>query len=101
MCFKNKLGADLDFSEYYNKDLRRDEFLFSESVGRFIIETDPQHYEKIMELAKKFNITAKKIGVLIPNPEIFIDGLEIEKIKLDVMKMKKLYDSTIPNLMEI
>jgi len=101
MCFKNKLGANLDFSEYYDKQLRKDEFLFSESVGRFIIETAPQNYDRIIGLAKKFNITAKKIGVLIPNPEIIINGLESETVKLDVVLMKKLYDSTIPNLMEI
>jgi len=101
MCFKNKLGANLDFSEYYDKQLRKDGFLFSESVGRFIIETAPQNYDRIIGLAKKFNITAKKIGVLIPNPEIIINGLESETVKLDVVLMKKLYDSTIPNLMEI
>ena len=101
MCFKNNLGAELDFTEYYDKDLRENEFLFSESVGRFIIETDPQQYDKIMSIAKEFNVMIKKIGVLIPNPEIIIKGLRIETIKLDVEKMKKLYDSTIPNLMEI
>ena len=101
MCFKNKLGANLNFSDYYDKQLRKDEFLFSESVGRFIIETTPQNYDRIIGLAKKFNITAKKVGVLIPNPEIIIDGLEIETVKLDVLQMKKLWDSTIPNLMEL
>ncbi|MFX1339090.1 MAG: phosphoribosylformylglycinamidine synthase subunit PurL [Promethearchaeota archaeon] len=101
MCFKNRLGAKLNFSEYYSNVMQTDEFLFSESVGRFIIETAPENYERIIELAKKFNITANKIGILIPNPEIIIEGLELEPIKLDVLQMKKLYDSTIPNLMEI
>jgi phosphoribosylformylglycinamidine synthase len=101
MCFKNRLGANLDFSDYYNTDLRKDEFLFSESVGRFIIETNPQNYDKIIKIAEEFNITAKKIGTLIPKPEIIIDGLNTEPIKLDVLRLKKLHESTIPNLMEI
>jgi phosphoribosylformylglycinamidine synthase len=101
MCFKNKLGANLDFSEYYNKELQKDEFLFSESVGRFIIETEPQNYDQIIKLAKKYNITAEKIGTLIPNPEIIINGFNMEPIKLDVLQLKKLHESTIPDLMEI
>jgi phosphoribosylformylglycinamidine synthase len=101
MSFKNNLGANLDFSDYYNTELRKDEFLFSESAGRFIIETDPQNYDKIMELAKKSDVVVNKIGSLIPNPEIIIEGLNMEPIKLDVLQLKKLHESTIPNLMEI
>ena len=101
MCFKNNLGAELNFKGCYNEDLRDDEFLFSESVGRFVIETSPKDYNKIMEIAKKFNVDVKKIGVLIPNPIINLKGLKKEDFQLDIKKMKKLYDSTIPNLMEI
>ena len=101
MCFKNNLGAELNFKGCYNEDLRDDEFLFSESVGRFVIETSPKDYNKIMEIAKKFNVDVKKIGVLIPTPIINLKGLKKEDFQLDIKKMKKLYDSTIPNLMEI
>ncbi len=101
MCFKNNLGAELNFKGCYNEDLRDDEFLFSESVGRFVIETSPKDYNKIMEIAKKFNVDVKKIGVLIPNPIINLKGLKKEDFQLNIKKMKKLYDSTIPNLMEI
>jgi phosphoribosylformylglycinamidine synthase len=101
MCFKNKLGADLNFSNTFNEKLRDDEFLFSESVGRFIIETDPDKYESILEISKHFNIEINKIGVITAKPEISIKGLRSESFKLNLNKMKILFDSTIPNLMEI
>ncbi len=101
MCFKNEIGANLDFTVFNDENLRDDEFLFSESVGRFVIETDPSDYESIMNIAKKFQVTVKNVGVLISNPEIIIKGLKPKTFKLDITKMKKLYDSTIPNLMEI
>ncbi len=101
MCFKNKLGVDLNLADCYDEELRDDEFLFSESVGRFIIETNPEDHDIIIELSKQFDVNAKKIGVLISSPEIHIRGLRSEDLKLDVVKMKTLYDSTMPNLMEI
>jgi len=100
MCFKNKLGADMDLSAYNINKLRDDELLFSETVGRFIIETNPKDYDEILGLAEKFNVTVKKIGVLTSKPEINIQGLN-QDVKLNIIKMKELYDSTIPNLMEI
>jgi len=101
MCFKHELGADLDLSNCYSEDLRDDEFLFSESVGRFIIETDPNDYNTIVEISKKYEITINKIGIVTTNPEINIKGLRSHSFKLNVEKMKDLFDSTIPNLMEI
>ncbi len=101
MCFKNKLGANLDLSNCFDDNLRDDEILFSESVGRFVIETEPKEYDKIMEIAKNFNVKIKKVGLLISNPEINIKGLKGKKLKLDIKKMKELYESTIPSLMEI
>ncbi len=101
MCFKNNLGAELKLKGCYNENLRDDEFLFSESVGRFIIETDPKDYKIVIKKAEKFGVDLKKIGVLIPKPEMIIKGLKLKDLKLDVKKLKNLYDSTIPNLMEI
>ncbi|MFW9878979.1 MAG: AIR synthase-related protein, partial [Candidatus Thorarchaeota archaeon] len=101
MCFKHKLGADLDFSNCYDKNLRDDEFLFSESVGRFIIETNPKDHDLIVDLASQFKIDFKKVGKLISESKIIIRGINSKQFKLDLIKMKRLYDSTIPNFMEI
>ncbi|MCK4780541.1 MAG: hypothetical protein KAT57_10155, partial [Candidatus Lokiarchaeota archaeon] len=101
MCFKNNMGAELDLKNCFDEKMRDDEFLFSESYGRFIIETDPNDHDTILKLAKKYDINVKKIGVLISNPEIIVKGLRNNDIKLDVQKLKENFDSTIPNLMEI
>ena len=101
MCFKNCLGADLNFKGCYNEGLRDDEFLFSESVGRFIIEVDSNNSEKIMEIAKGFQVEVKNIGVLNSESNITVKGLTEKDFLIDVKKMKELYDTTIPNLMEI
>jgi len=101
MCFKNKIGTELNLNSYHNQDLNDDELLFSESVGRFIVEVDPKDTQKIMKLAEGFRVVVKKIGVLTPNYELRISGLKGKDILVDLNKMKKLYDSTIPNLMEI
>jgi len=98
MCFKNKLGADMNLTDYNINKLRDDELLFSETVGRFIIETNPNDYDNILGLAEKFNVTVKKIGVLTNKPEIHIKGLN-QDVKLNINKMKEFYDSTIPDLM--
>ncbi len=100
MCFKNNLGADLDFTKSYDEKLRDDEFLFSESNGRFIIETESKDYHKILETAKKHGVNAKKIGVLISDPKIIIRGLKSQGFKLNISKLKEKFESTIPNLME-
>jgi len=101
MCFKDKFGADLDFSNSFDENLRDDEFLFSESGGRFIIETEPNDYYTILEISKKFDVEIKKIGVLTDKPDISIKGLRSQSFKLNVEKLKELFDSTIPGLMEI
>lgn len=100
MCFKNKLGVNLDLTNCLDDKLRDDEFLFSESNGRFIIETDPKDFDKIMNLANKYGVYLKKIGVLIPQPEIKVKGLKNKDFKLSIPKLKEYFDSTIPNLME-
>jgi phosphoribosylformylglycinamidine synthase II len=101
MCFKSNLGANLNLEDCYNQKLRDDEFLFSESVGRFIIETDPNDYDIIIKKAEKYNITIQKLGVIISKPKIIIKGLKSKEMELDLKSMKLLYGSTIPNLMEI
>ena len=101
MCFKNNLGAKLDLKNCFDDQLRDNEFLFSESYGRFIIETEPNDYDKILKMSKKYNVNIKKIGVLNSNPEIKIKGLRTNDIILEVQKLREGFNSTIPNLMEI
>jgi len=101
MCFKNGLGADLNLKECTIDELRDDELLFSESVGRFIIETSPNDLDMILKIANKHDIRVKKIGDITNNAQIILNGLKGNSVKLNLNKLKNLYDSTIPNLMEI
>ncbi len=100
MCFKNKLGAEITFNNGISA-LRDDEFLFSESAGRFIIETKPEHGQEVEKIAKKFNIKLKRIGTVLSEPHIIIKGLNEKNIILDVLKLKNLHGSTLKNLMEL
>ncbi len=99
MCFKNSMGANLDLTNCYDVTLKDDEILFSESNGRFIIETDPSDQIKILEISRKYGISAKKIGSLISEPKVHIQGLKSTSFSLDVIKLKDKYESTIPNIM--
>jgi phosphoribosylformylglycinamidine synthase II len=101
MCFDKCNGADLNLEKYKEKQLKDDELLFSETVGRFIIEISPDDYEKIIDIARNLSVTVEKIGKISSNPYINITGLNGKDLMLDVQKMKKLYDSTIPRYMEI
>jgi phosphoribosylformylglycinamidine synthase len=101
MCFRNNLGADLDFKDFKNDSLREDEFYFSESVGRFIIESDPEDFETIKQKADSHNVEIIKVGVIRPNPEFSIITQNGENILLDLTKMKRLHASTIPDMMEM
>ncbi|MBY9007404.1 MAG: phosphoribosylformylglycinamidine synthase subunit PurL [Candidatus Lokiarchaeota archaeon] len=101
MCFKNKLGANLQFNETYNSKMRVDEFLFSESVGRFILETESKNKKEIIELAKSFNISVNQIGMVISKSKINISGLNINDFTMDVFELENLHKNTIPNLMDI
>ena len=101
MCFKNNIGVDLDFTDCYNENIRDDDFLFSESYGRFIIETDPKDYDEILDKARKYKISTQKIGSLIPDQKIEIKGLRNQDFKLDIAILKEKFISTIPNIMEI
>jgi phosphoribosylformylglycinamidine synthase len=95
------LGANLDISNLSDENLRDDELLFSESHGRFIIETQPKDLNIVLELAEKNEVTVEKIGKVSNDQEIVVDGLKSNSFKIDLEKLKGLYKSTIPDLMEI
>lgn len=99
--FKNLLGADLELSDLLDENMRDDELLFSESHGRFVIETAPESFSEIKDLAEKNKVFIRKIGNVSNTPEISVSGLKTESFVLNLKKMEELYDSKIPDLMEI
>ena len=100
MCFKNNIGVDLDLNAFREGNLKDDELLCSESVGRFVVETSKSDYDKIMDVGRKYKISVRRIGTTIMEPEIRVKGLKTNNFTLNLKKMKHLHDSTIPNLMD-
>jgi len=72
-----------------------------DTFGRFIIETAPENFPEIKELAEKNNVFFRKIGNVSNKPEISVTSLKSESFVLNLNKMRELYDSKIPDLMEI
>ncbi|MEJ2250036.1 MAG: phosphoribosylformylglycinamidine synthase subunit PurL [Candidatus Lokiarchaeota archaeon] len=102
MCFENNLGAEIDLSKISEiKKESPDQYLFSESVGRFIIETDPNDLKEILNIAQNHRIEINQLGKIIENPDLIIKGLTNKEYKLSIPKMKSKFISTIPDLMEI
>lgn len=101
MCFENNYGATLDLGNLFKDNITEEELLYSESVGRFIIEINPKDFQNTNAIANKYDVPLYKIGKIEREPKINIQGLRTGDIHLDVQKLKKDYDSVIPNLMEI
>ncbi len=101
MCFENELGVILNLNGKFDDGLTDEEILFSESFGRFIIEVEPSNLEEIKKIANKFDVSITNLGILKEKSEILIKGLKSQEVQLDMLKMKKLYNATIPELMEI
>ncbi len=101
MCFKNKFGANLELDKIYDKKMRIDEFLFSESNGRFIIEVESNTTKKIIDLAENLKVEIYKIGSIISDPKINVTGLDDKDFTMDVFELEILYKNSIPNLMNI
>ena len=99
MSFPNELGADLNLYDCFDKDLTSEQILFSESVGRFIIEVDADKLKDLIVLIKKYKLYFKEIGVIIEEKQIKIKGLE-ENLNLDIIIAKNLFNSTLPRIME-
>ncbi|TXT64830.1 MAG: Phosphoribosylformylglycinamidine synthase subunit PurL [Promethearchaeota archaeon] len=101
MCFETQYGAALDLDILTKENLNEFELLYSESVGRFIIEVDPKNLEEIQSLANKLEVPIYRLGHITSEPKIKIAGFSSGEIILNIKEIKEKYDSTIPNLMEI
>ena len=90
-CFKNKIGAQVSIES----SLRLDSLLFGETQSRAIISARPDDESSIVELATKYNIPIRKIG-LTGGPNIKIN----DYIDLPIANLLKIYEDAIPKLME-
>ncbi len=90
-CIAGGKGASVNLDD----DIRKDALLFGETQSRIIISASSSSEDKIMEIAKKSNVSCKKIG------EVKGDYLEInDLIKIGIADAEKTYKQAIPKIVE-
>ncbi len=96
-CFKSEkgLGAVVDGLELIRTaGLREDAIYFGESQSRVIVSVNPDKKESLIKLAMKYDLPVLPLGK-VGGKELVMD-----KLQLSVEKMKQVFDSTIPSIME-
>ncbi len=75
-----ELNVDVKFQDY--------RWIFDETPSRAIVEVQPKNLDKVLDLAKEFNLDVEVIG------EIGGDEVKINDILLSLDKVKNLYFET-------
>jgi len=75
MCIGGRLGAELDLEQTADDSISA---LFSESVGRFVCEVEPEHLARFRQL---LTVDITIIGHVIAEPALRIAG--VRDIALD------------------
>ncbi|HNX69586.1 MAG TPA: phosphoribosylformylglycinamidine synthase subunit PurL [Candidatus Omnitrophota bacterium] len=99
-CLKSTddLGAEVgDLSEVREalRGLREDALYFGESQSRAVISVKLQYRDDVRKLAQKQGIALYEIGTVSGDALLMED-----RVHLPVREMKRLFDTTIPNMME-
>ncbi len=100
-CLKSQQGlgasvTDLGEIRKGRAGLRTDALYFGESQSRAVISVKPEHRDEVKRLAQKRGVALFEIG------KVGGDTLVIEdKVRLPVSEMKGLFNSTIPDIMEV
>ncbi|MHA1398141.1 MAG: AIR synthase-related protein, partial [Candidatus Heimdallarchaeaceae archaeon] len=96
MTFERKVGVHLDVEKLLVENgLKREEFFFSESSARYVVELDSKEMNKIVEVLDSFPY-AFQIGKTISEPKIIIDGCT----SLDIEELRREWKNAIPKYME-
>ena len=90
-CIAGQKGASVNLDD----NIRKDALLFGETQSRIIISASSNNKDKIMEIAKKSNVSCNLIG------EVKGDSLKInDLINLSVSDLEKTYKQAIPKIVE-
>ncbi len=90
-CIVGQKGASVNIDD----DIRKDALLFGETQSRIIISVSSDDKDKIIEIAKKYNVSCKEIG------KVKGDSLEInDLINVGVSDLDKTYKQAIPKIVE-
>lgn len=96
-CFKSAsgFGAVVDGLELIrNPQLREDALYFGESQSRVIVSVHPDKKESLIKLAMKYDLP------ILPLGKVSGKELVMDKLQLSVEKMKQVFDSAIPKVMD-
>lgn len=96
-CFKSEkgLGAVIDGLELIRTEgLREDAIYFGESQSRVIVSVNSGKKESLIKLAMKYDLSVLPLGK-VSGKELVMD-----KLQVSVEKLKQVFDSTIPAIME-
>ena len=95
-CFKSTkgLGALVDGLELIRcEGLRDDALYFGESQSRVIVSTNAGKKESLIKLAMQYDLS------ILPLGKVSGEQLVMDKLQISVEKMKQVFESAIPSLM--
>jgi phosphoribosylformylglycinamidine synthase len=91
------LGLSLDLSPACEQaDLPLDVFLFSESNGRFLFSTAPEHADRIEQRFPEGS--CRRVGEVTSNPRLRVNVLARNVIDLDVAELKAAFKETLADV---
>ncbi|MEM3382474.1 MAG: phosphoribosylformylglycinamidine synthase subunit PurL [Nitrososphaerales archaeon] len=97
MCISGRIGASINCINIPNNGIRIDEILFSETHSRFILETDSENINKLIELVKNAGITYNIIGKVGGKALRFYNDWEL--IHIPLLDLEDSYLNSIPKCM--
>lgn len=75
MAFGGNLGITLDLAGAdVEDDMRDDEVLFSESLGRVLVEVRPEHEQDFVRFLTSLQVPLRKIGITTSTPRYRAEG---------------------------
>ena len=98
MSILGEKGINIDLNNVISECHRIDDVLFSESHSRMIISTNKNHVNKILDLARNYDVPCSIIGT-VKNKDISINMNKKEIISLTSSDISKVWSDVIPKCM--
>lgn len=96
MAYKGECGMELYLDKVHlrEKNMEPWEIMLSESQERMIFITNDAGVEKVLNIAKKYEIPAREIGRTIPEKKfrLFWEGKEVANVSPSILNNGVLYD---------
>ncbi|MDP6423939.1 MAG: AIR synthase-related protein, partial [Planctomycetota bacterium] len=75
-------GLFLDVANVdYDDDIERDdEVLFSESLGRLLVEPHPEHEDDFVNFLTRLNVPIRQVGRTVTEPVLVADGITGDRV---------------------